>query len=531
MIWLVLVLAVVVLIVVLMKRKESEKRDFFESKGIKANKPRFFLITMCKLLLGQMGILDMIQGLYYEHSSDEKFVGFWDGNTPILMLKDPDIVKRFAVKEHEHFQDRRDFLTEEIDPLFGNSLFVLKEQKWRDMRATLSPAFTGSKMRAMLDLMAEVGEHMVSYLHKEAKEKGPQTYEMRELCSRASNDVIATCAFGVKVDSFINKKNEVFCAAKELSNFNSASVIIKFIVFRFAPKLLSFFKINLTSIKDSNFIRSLITDAMKIREEKKIVRPDMIHLLMEARKGKLSYSEAEKDTAGFATVEESSVGWKKVNRDWSETEIVAQCFLFLIGGFDSVSANLSFTTYELAANPDVQQKLYEEVKKVHDQLNGQRLTYETLQKMKYLDMVVSEGLRLYPPTTIIERECNKNVTLDVKENFPFDFKKGYGIWIPIFCFHYDENLYPNPEKFDPERFNDDNKTSINASAYIPFGIGPRNCIASRFALMELKTVLYFLILNFNLEVTSKTQVPLKFGKSFGTLQAEKGIYVQLRPRE
>uniref|UniRef100_A0A1L8E4L3 Putative cytochrome n=1 Tax=Nyssomyia neivai TaxID=330878 RepID=A0A1L8E4L3_9DIPT len=530
MIWLVLLIAIVALFFHIMSKKEKEKRAFFESKGIRVNNPKYFLVTMYKLITGQMGIVEMIQQIYNEVQGDPKVVGFWDGNTPIIMLKDPDVVKNFAVKEFEHFQDRRDFISEEMDPLFGNSLFVLREQKWRDMRSTLSPAFTGSKMRLMCDLIVEIGEQMVEFLQKEAKDKGLQTHEMKQLLSQVSHDVIATCAFGIKVDSLKHKDNEVYLAGKVLSNFNGVRTLIKFLLYKFFPKLTVAFGIHLSPPKETKFFRSLVTDSMKLRDQQHIVRPDMIHLLMEAQKGKLNHGTSEKDSAGFATVDESSVGLKKSDRIWTETEIVAQCFLFLLAGFESISASLSFVVYEIGVNPEIQNKVYEEVKSVNDELKGERITYEKLQKMKYLDMVISEALRMYPPTAVVDRECNKDITLNLYDDMEFDFKKDYVIWIPIYAFHRDPKYFPYPEKFDPERFSDENKHLINPSVYVPFGIGPRNCIGSRFALMELKSIIYYLILNFKLEPTEKTQIPLKMLKSFGTLESERGIHLQLRPR-
>ncbi|KXJ83959.1 hypothetical protein RP20_CCG022305 [Aedes albopictus] len=75
-----------------------------------------------------------------------------------------------------------------------------------------------------------------------------------------------------------------------------------------------------------------------------------------------------------------------------------------------------------------------------------------------------------------------------------------------------------------------NRRDINPDTYLPFGIGPRNCIGSRFALMEMKAVLYYLLLNFSFEVTEKTQIPLKMAKTPSRIAAEKGIWIALKPR-
>lgn len=103
-------------------------------------------------------------------------------------------------------------------------------------------------------------------------------------------------------------------------------------------------------------------------------------------------------------------------------------------------------------------------------------------------------------------------------------------WIPVLGIHRDEKYYPNPDQFDPERFNETNRAQINQAAYLPFGTGPRNCIGSRFALMEAKAIVYSLLTAFTLEVSPKTQIPLQLRKGGFQVKADKGFWVQLKPR-
>lgn len=104
-------------------------------------------------------------------------------------------------------------------------------------------------------------------------------------------------------------------------------------------------------------------------------------------------------------------------------------------------------------------------------------------------------------------------------------------FIPIWNFHRDPKYFPNPEKFDPDRFNESNRGSIDPDTYLPFGVGPRNCIGSRFALMELKTIFFYLLLNFSFEVCDKTEIPLKFAKIPIGIKPENGIWLALKPRD
>jgi cytochrome P450 family 9 len=101
----------------------------------------------------------------------------------------------------------------------------------------------------------------------------------------------------------------------------------------------------------------------------------------------------------------------------------------------------------------------------------------------------------------------------------------------MYCFHHDPQYFPEPEKFNPDRFSDENRKSIDPDTYLPFGIGPRNCIGSRFALMELKTIMFYLLQNFSFEVTEKTQIPLEYEKVPFGMKPEKGIWIGLKPRD
>jgi len=190
---------------------------------------------------------------------------------------------------------------------------------------------------------------------------------------------------------------------------------------------------------------------------------------------------------------------------------------------------MGFMGYELAINPDVQEKLLEEIKSMEEKLAGKTVNYEQIQGMKYMDQVVCETLRKWPPAPMTDRICVKDYEVEVDDK-KFVIEKGYNFIIPIMGFHRDPKYFPDPLRFDPERFNDENRGSIDPDTYLPFGLGPRNCIGSRFALMEIKTVFYYLLLNFSIEVNAKTQIPLKFALNPIGMKTEKGIWISLKPR-
>ncbi|XP_055529191.1 probable cytochrome P450 9f2 [Wyeomyia smithii] len=511
----------------------SKKYQYFLSKPIPCIKPAFFFGTNAPLLFRMTDMVTHIKKLFNTFP-DAKMIGFYDFTEPIFMLRDPTAIRKIGVKDFDFFTDHTPIFNSPDDEnsLFGNSLFALRGQKWRDMRATLSPAFTGSKMRHMFELVADCAQAMNQFFVAEMKVGRELEYEMKDTFSRVGNDVIATVAFGIQVNSLKDRDNEFYMKGKDMLNFQSFKVLVKFLLTRSAPGLARKFGIEFADRDLTNYFKRTIVDNMEQRTTHNIVRNDMIHMLMEVRKGALKHSKDELDhkDAGFATVEESNVGRVAHSRIWTENELISQCFLFFLAGFETVSTCMMFTTYELSINPEVQNRLYEEIKEIEQSLEQKPLSYEVLQKMPYMDMVVSESLRKWPPAVVSDRICVKDYRYDDGAGTAFMIEKGRSIWIPAIAIHNDPKFYPNPDKFDPERFSAENISKIDAAAYLPFGVGPRNCIGSRLALMEVKLMLYYLLKDFQMEPAERMEVPIRIRKNAITLQAENGVWVRLKPR-
>ncbi|XP_072609187.1 cytochrome P450 3A12-like isoform X4 [Vulpes vulpes] len=207
----------------------------------------------------------------------------------------------------------------------------------------------------------------------------------------------------------------------------------------------------------------------------------------------------------------------------SDLELVAQSIIFIFAGSDTTSSCLSFLMYELATHPDVQQKLQEEIDATFP--NKAAPTYEALIQMEYLDMVLNETLRLYSIAGRLERVCKKDV--EISGVF---IPKGTVVMVPTFILHRDQNLWPEPEEFRPERFSRKNKDSINPYTYLPFGTGPRNCIGMRFAIMNMKLALVRVLQNFSFKPCKETQISLRINTR-GIIQPEKPVVLKVEPRD
>lgn len=249
--------------------------------------------------------------------------------------------------------------------------------------------------------------------------------------------MIASCAFGLKVNSLQDRDNEFFTIGRDSFKFNNFRTAGRILLIRLMPKLTSAIKFEFFPTKVREFFQSMVLDTMAEREKKQIFRPDMIHILMQIRSGNLKRQPDSEDVgmnnedAGFATVQESTNHKGNVKTSWTDDELVAQCFIFFLAGFDTSSTLASFCAYELAINQDIQQKAYEEIRTVNAGLNGGQLTYESLSKLKYLDQVVSETLRVFPPFIFLNRRCTKDYEFDI-DGQKILMERGKGLWIPTY---------------------------------------------------------------------------------------------------
>lgn len=503
-------------------------RSYWKERGVPFDPPLPFFGNFYPIMSRQQSFFHY-QGDVYKKFPNDRYCGNFQLATPTLFVRDLDLIKQIGVKDFDHFTDHRT-ITSSNDTLFYKNLIVLKGDEWREMRAFLSPTFTSSKMKGMFELMSACARRVTNHfleLNKKSDE-----IEVKDLFTRYANDVIATCAFGVECDSLRYPDNDFYLNGKDALNFGGIRGI-KAMLANFIPGLFKLLNMRLFPKSFSDFFINCIKDSIEHREKNSIIRPDVIHLLLEARKGKLKHdSKRDENDKGFSVVEESSLGKAEVRLDGiTDVDIAAQCFIFYIAGFDTASSGMSFTLTELAINPEVQDKLFQEIDEAMKSTNG-KITYDTVMKMKYLDMVISESLRKWPPAPSLDRLCVKDYHIPpTKPNeVPVVVKAGDVLAIPVIGIHKDPKYFPDPERFDPERFSDENKDKIVPYSYMPFGIGPRACIGSRFALLETKIILIEFLHKFEVYVIDKTSVPIALTTKSLKIAPDNGFWVGMKRR-
>nr|XP_012223674.1 PREDICTED: cytochrome P450 9e2-like [Linepithema humile] len=477
--------------------------NFFKKHGILHIPPWPVVSNLGPVFLRQLPLAELV-GKVYNLNQDAKYVGFFDGMNPVVVIRDPDIIKSISVKNFDMFPEHRSFIDEDSEPLFGKNLFSLRGEKWRDVRTLLSPAFTSSKMKAMFKLMSDCGANFADFLVSLPSDKS--ITEMKDCFTRYTNDVIATCAFGISVDSMRNHDNEFYVFGKEATTFGVLRTI-KFYLIRSLPFTIKMFRIKLIDDHIVEFFKNLVRSTIQTRDEQNIVRPDMLQLMMESR------------------------GKRGPGKELTIDDMTAQAFIFFFGGFETVSTLMCFAAHEIAVNPSVQAKLHDEIDQVLKTTNGD-LTYESVNGMQYLDAVINEALRLWPVQVFVDRLCVQDFELPpaLPGDKSFVVKKGRSIWFPVYGLHRDPKYFERPNEFDPNRFLDENKKNMNLAAYIPFGIGPRMCIGNRFALLETKVLIFHLLARCELKPCAKTTHPMRLNKASFPMMAEGGFWLKIEKR-
>ncbi|UXI22228.1 Beta-glucuronidase [Sarcoptes scabiei] len=422
-----------------------------------------------------------------------KVHGVYQLAKPILMISDPNLIKRVLVQDFNIFRNRSNSSNQEST--FQKNLVALRDQDWKRIRSILSPMFTTSKLKKMESVMYNSIDSLVEAIEKKVEQKQPII--IRSITGNFTMDVIAKCAFATDTNAHSDKENPFIRNAMKFFDFSIIQTIVRLVTPKILYKILYKIHTPLYYSEANTFFKNL-----------------GFHLIEQRKKSK---DEIEKEKELFKDV----IGSKYL----SEEEIVAQSMIFFLAGYETTATTMAFCFYELAMNQDVQQKLFDEIRSVlHD---GKQLNYSSVMTLPYLDAVLSETLRKYPPAILLNRQASEDYYF---KEYDVTVEKDRSVMIPVYAIHHDPQYYPDPDRYDPERFMPENRDKIVPYTYLPFGGGPRNCIGMRFALTEAKLGIANLINSFRIVTTAKTPDKLRLTKSFFLLKTEP-IYIGMEKRE
>ncbi|XP_047984305.1 cytochrome P450 6B4-like [Leguminivora glycinivorella] len=210
----------------------------------------------------------------------------------------------------------------------------------------------------------------------------------------------------------------------------------------------------------------------------------------------------------------------------SNSDIEAQAFAFYAAGYDTSASTLCFMLYHLALEPEIQERLRNEID-VYLRTHGDQIDLETLNELPYLDQVLNETLRMYPSDDTLLRKAQNDYKCPGTN---VEVSRGQIVLIPVLGIHYDEKYYPNPEIFNPENFARENLIGRHPCSFLPFGLGPRNCIGIRFARAQVRACVIKLLSKFRVEACKDTVRSFCFDPYRLNIAPDKKLYVNFHPR-
>ncbi|XP_029200943.2 cytochrome P450 4V2-like isoform X1 [Acropora millepora] len=406
----------------------------------------------------------------------------WCGAHPVVVLFKPELVEdllrssRYTKKSQEY-----DFLR----PWIGTGLLTSNGAKWKARRRLITPAFHFQVLNHFIKVFEEQAVIMISHLEKRVN-KG--VFNIMPCISRCALDIICVTSMGSSPNVQENADSPYVNAVVRMSDLVQKR--------QKSPWLWNDVVYNLTpSGREHSKCLDILHDFTHMVIDERIAQ-------REAKKSKPQESEEDHEN-----VEENAFTRKKRlafldllleaygNGEISREGVQEEVDTFMFEGHDTTAAAITWALYLLARHPEVQRKADEEVDNFFAH-HPETLTVGDLKEFRYLDCVIKEAQRLFPSVPVLGR----TVTEDYNFN-GYTAPKGTTVVTAIVALHRNPEVWPAPLQFDPDRFLPENSQGRHPFAFIPFSAGPRNCIGQRFALLEVKIVLSYILHNFVIDST------------------------------
>ena len=397
----------------------------------------------------------------------------------VYFLNHPDLIEAVLVRNYQNFL--KDHVVRKSRWFFGDGLLTNEGESWLRQRRLSQPAFHRERIASYAKIMTGYAEQMLASWDSKDGETCDIHQEMMQLTLR----IVVRALFNVESEEI----GEISAAMNVLMR---NSVGLRLLLPPFArylptPAMIEFRR----SVRQlDKTVYGIITH----RREAESDSGDLLSILMQARD------------------EDGSRMTDKQLRD--------EVLTFLLAGHETTALALSWTWYLLGQNPETEKNLHQELDRV---LDGREPTFADLPALSYAERVIKESLRLYPPAWGLARTVIKEFQLA-----GYRIPAGANVVMSTWVMHHDPRYFPEPEKFDPDRWVPEKAQKLPKFAYLPFGGGPRQCIGASFAMMEATLLLATIAQRFQFRAEAGhvvTPTP-----SF-TLRPKQGIRMRIEERE
>lgn len=400
------------------------------------------------------------------------------GFAPIYVIHDPEMIHQVLVQERDRYI--KDRFMKWMTPIFGDGVLVTDGEKWARARRMMTPAFRPRALRGYGEVMIRATDDALARLDTR---KG---FDMEAWTRDLALDIALETLFGAELG---DKAPRV---AQALDNL---LVYADGILGRITPppKRLPL-RMNRALWAGMKMMDEVIDEILEERAQSTEERLDLLAMLLGARD--------EDDT------------------ELSAQEVHDQVITLLLAGHETTALSLAYATMLLGWHPRVVEQVQQELDEV---LEDRPLSVEDLRNLPYLNQVIQEALRMYPPAAITVRQNIQEDTIG-----GYSIPVGAQVVIPIWSMHHDARYWERPYAFDPDRWTREASDARPRYSFFPFGGGQRVCIGEQFARMEMQAVLATILRRFTPRtlIDSPPHLNLRV-----TMRPETPIRIELQPRD
>jgi cytochrome P450 len=400
------------------------------------------------------------------------------GPITFYQINAPELLHEMLVEKADKF--KKGVILQRVRPLVGNGLLTSDGSFWKRQRKLAQPAFHAKRIQNYAEAMVELTQKMLTEWQPGSIRN--IDHDMMKLALT----IVSRTLFGADLDAETSSgvKDAMTKALSAINNqINTATPAPAWLP---TPN-----KLTLNHAIDE--LDQLLERTIGERRQSKEDKGDLLSMLM------------------LATDDDGN--------SMSDQQLRDEAMTIFLAGHETTANALTWTFYLLSQHPDVEAKVHAELDRV---LGGRAPTLADLPQLTYLEQVLKESMRLYPPASGLSREPIEDVTLG-----EYHLPKGAFVIASMYSLHRNPRYFPEPEQFDPERFSPENEAKLPKYAYLPFGGGPRVCIGNMFAEMEARLVLATILNRYRLTLAPGQRVkPIQIV----TIRPKYGMKMQVHAR-
>nr|XP_019552168.2 cytochrome P450 4c3-like [Aedes albopictus] len=431
----------------------------------------------------------------------------WNGQVPYVLISKAEPVERI-LNNSVNIEKGRDYGF--LRPWLGDGLLTCPGTRWHKRRKVLNPTFNYKMLSDFLEVFNRQAQTMVRLMEKELRsEDGFNCTRYTTLCSL---DILCETAMGCPIQAQEQFGSDYVKAHEEIGRIMLERLQKIWLHPDLIYKCTNYYQRQVECLKVLHGFSENVIKQRRLQREVTLTNDHVEDPSAEiGRKRQLAFLDL--------LLEATQDGQPLSDRD-----IRDEVDTFILGGHDTTATAIGWLLYLLGTDHQVQDRLFEEIDSIMGQDRDRPPTMIELSEMKYLECCIKEALRLFPSIPLIARKLTESVTTG-----DYTIPAGTNAVIVVYQLHRDPEVFPNPDKFNPDRFLPENTQGRHQYAYIPFSAGPRNCIGQKFGLLEEKAVAVAILRKYRLDSLDRREDLTLYGEL--VLKSKDGLRISISQRQ